>query len=601
MNSVHYDRVSAPLSPFVEAGVFGPVEVHGASYICRAILQSPSFFDLLSVATAIWATQQGHICADLHSLDNARNTTARGSNEELGATGHSPVPWPSIAEWEQALHGSPLVHCPISWLDAAAIDRPLVYFGRRLYLARQWEDERTVARLLGGRFQQPVQEVDRSLFEGLFVSPAADDRQVEAVRKSLASRTSVLMGGPGTGKTYTIARILSANLNAHRDESTLPLKVALAAPTAKAAARMRESLIEAISQNGHPFPSVHVERFVHLEPLTIHRLLGYRSGSGTRFAHDESRPLDCDLVIIDEMSMVSMPLMARLLEALDPTTRLVLVGDPGQLASVENGSILPDLSHLETRFGPSMTTLEISRRNRQTSSSEFTSAVRQGNSERALGIIDAMSDGTVKLIESNDGFSGAESHLGEIIAAFQSVRDLASKNLVEKALEATNRLRVVCAHRIGNYGVATWNAEIARLIHKKRLTWNVGDIVVKTRNDVVNGLANGENGVVVGQGNDLVFAFRRGSEIIERPISSVDDVELAYATTVHKAQGSEFETVVVVVPPKESPLCTRELLYTAATRAKPNLIVIGSRSDIDHAITNQRPRFSGLVDRLIAL
>lgn len=409
------------------------------------------------------------------------------------------------------------------------------------------------------------------------------------------------MGGPGTGKTYTIARILSANLSAHQAESDLPFKVALAAPTAKAAARMRESLTDAISQEGHPFPESHVEVLAQLEPLTIHRLLGYKPGTGTRFAHDEKKPLDLDLIIIDEMSMVSMPLMARLLEAVETRTRLVLVGDPGQLASVENGSIFPDLSRLESRFSHSTTTLEISRRNSQTSSSDFTSAVRRGDSKRALGIIDSNPDKTLQLIESADGFKGAESQITEIINSFRIVQQLASNNQVEEALEATNNIRVVCAHRNGNFGVAIWNTEIAKSLHRKRLNWDVGNIVVKTRNDLANGLSNGENGVVVGQGQDLMFVFRRGTDIVERPISSVDDVELAYATTVHKAQGSEFGTVVVVVPPKESPLCTRELLYTAATRAKPNLVLIGSRSDIEHAIMNQRHRFSGLVDRLRAL
>lgn len=601
MNVVHYDRVSMALAPFVASGVFGPVEVHGASYICQAIQENPSYFDLLSVATAIWATQQGHICAELESLEKMRGNTFGEVRDDSMVGEPSHVPWPSFDEWERQLLASSLVHCPTSWVEPALAIRPLVYFERRLYLARQWEDERVVAHLLGMRFQQVLQEADSSLLEGLFDAPSPDDRQVEAVQKSLTSRTSILMGGPGTGKTYTITRILSANLSAHQAESDLPFRVALAAPTAKAAARMRESLTDAISQEGHPFPDDHVDILAQLEPLTIHRLLGYRPGSGTRFAHDGKKPLDFDLIIIDEMSMVSMPLMARLLEAVDPRTRLVLVGDPGQLASVENGSIFPDLSRLENRFSHSTTTLEISRRNSQSSSSDFTSAVRLGDSKRALGIIDSKPDETLRFIESSDGFKGAESQIGEIIKAFLAVQDLARENNVEGALEATNRIRVVCAHRNGSYGVAIWNTQIAKSIHKKRLNWNVGDIVVKTRNDIANGLANGENGVVVGQGNDLMFVFRRGADIVERPISSVDDVELAYATTVHKAQGSEFGTVVVVVPPKESPLCTRELLYTAATRAKPNLIIIGSRPDIEHAITNQRPRYSGLVDRLRAL
>lgn len=164
---VHFDRMSKPLAPFVGAGVFGPVEVHGASYICQAIDANPSYFDLLSVATAIWATQQGHICAELGLLERMRGDTLDDASYDsiIGQPLH--VPWPSFEEWERELLASSLVHCPTSWFEPAVINRPLVFFERRLYLARQWEDERVVAHVLGMRFQQPLQVADSTLFVGL--------------------------------------------------------------------------------------------------------------------------------------------------------------------------------------------------------------------------------------------------------------------------------------------------------------------------------------------------------------------------------------------------------------------------------------------------
>lgn len=597
------------LKPFVAAGFFGPAEIHGADVIAHAVTENPTYFELLSVAVAIGVTQRGHVCADLSAMDvvfspqtESDDDTTVGSRSKL---------WPDPEDWDQALLSSALVHQASSWSDESAVDKPLVYHERRLFLARQWDDERSVAHHLGRRLNELGHHTEIGDVETLFSNDSREERQVEAVHKSLMHGTSILLGGPGTGKTYTITRVLAANIAHHGVHNDQPLKIALAAPTAKAATRMRESLLSAVSTQSSYFTPEQVEIMSDLEPTTIHRMLGRRPGSNTRFAHDRHNVLEYDLVVIDEMSMVSLPLMARLLEALKPEARLVLVGDPDQLASVENGSILPDLSALQGVRPEQMTRLEVSRRNFATASSAFTSAVRLGEVGLAMKTLSPekiskdgsaetaqMPDGTLTWIDVADGVRGLKKQFDPFLDEFRKVRELAESGSTEEALDQAAELRVVCAHRLGSFGVAEWNEFIVRKLGQKGRTWHVGQIVVKTRNDVVHGLANGDSGIVVNDGDRLSFAFRVGTKLIIRPTSAVDDVELAYATTVHKAQGSEFSTVVVVVPPRTSSLNTRELLYTAATRAKPNLVLIGARHDIEHAISTQVPRFTGLVHRL---
>jgi len=161
-----------------------------------------------------------------------------------------------------------------------------------------------------------------------------------------------------------------------------------------------------------------------------------------------------------------------------------------------------------------------------------------------------------------------------------------------------NEARILCPHREGPYGVTTWNTEISDALEASRDRWRVGDIVIKTRNDLRQGLANGDVGVVTRVDGALSFLFRHGDSAIHVPVSIDDAVDLGFATTVHKAQGSEFTTVGVVVPPAHSPSSTRELLYTALTRAKPRVVLIGTKEDIAHAVSTQRRRWSGLADRL---
>lgn len=596
-------------SRLIKARMLTEADVQVARYVAGSVVSEPSDRDLLSLAVAVGATQRGHVCADLNQLDkfapiDEPHSDAAGSRQR--------VPWPTFEEWESHLASSKLVQMASSWDEQGSTQRPLMFFEGRLYLSRQWEDERIVAAILGRRLNESAMPADESAVEAtilqLFPGSEPGDRQAQAVRRSLANRTSILMGGPGTGKTYTIARMLSAHLGLHKRlrGSDEPLRIALAAPTAKAAAQMRESLMRAATPGSDLLPADHIEVFSHLEPTTIHGLLGRRRRVNTRFAHDAENQLDLDLLIIDEMSMVSLALMARLVEALRPETCVVLVGDPGQLASVENGSILWDLARLGDRFCDLITRLEISHRNQQTVSSTFTDAVRDANRgevERILSSAPGSEEKTFSFIEVENGLRKTnKKRFGTIVDRFAPVREAAIAGDVDTALAAAAGIRIVCAHRRGAFGVEEWNNLIKEELFDDSSTWTPGQIVIKTRNDPANSLANGDTGIVVSSGETseatLEFAFARGNDPLRKPTAAVDDIELAFATTVHKAQGSEFGTVIVIVPPKSSPLCTRELLYTAATRAKPNLILIGHREDVLYAVETERPRFSGLVKRL---
>ncbi len=566
------------LAAYLDAGVFTSLEVHAAERIAGACVQRVSMFDALSVASAVWATQQGHVCFDLADASIWR--TLPSSQR------------PDLEEWESYLATSPLVHRASSWSEQADPTRPLVMCGRKMYLTRQWVDEDVVASVLRQRRELPLRPVDVGVVDSLFDSDDRGGRQYDAVVQSVQAATSIVTGGPGTGKTYTIARILVAAVR-HGVES-----IALAAPTAKAAVQMRDSLTAALGADISDLGQDQRRILERLEPTTVHRLLGYRAGSSTRFRHDASHRLPHDVIVVDEMSMVSLPLMARLLEAAGPSTSLVLVGDPGQLDSVENGSILRDLSTVD--LGPTVpvTVLQTSRRNAGTRSSSFAEAVRSGNTEVALDILESDdTDGTLRWIEKSEPLS-AVGNLTEIVASWRDLRSHALGGDEDAALEKLNDVRVLCPHRDGPYGIEDWNTSLANAVAESRDRWRVGDIVVKTRNDLGQGLANGDIGVVVRVDAALVFAFKHGNAVVHVPVTVDDSVQLAFATTVHKAQGSEFSTVAVVVPAASSPLSTRELLYTAMTRAKPRAILIGTREDIVQAIETRRERWSGLAERM---
>ncbi len=344
----------AVLAPFVDAGVFGPAEVHLTASVARLAGERAALSDevLLALAVAARGPRLGHVCVE---LDRVQALVVDGDDDAV-----ADLPWPELSEWSAALDASQVVAGPGD-ADAEPI-RPLVWDGRRLYLHRYWAYERAVAADLvdrAGRAPRPAAGADAATrraktfgaLESLFGAeriPGSDggpdepNLQRRAAEVALGSGLAVIVGGPGTGKTRTVARLLAA-AKLVADGEGRPLDVALAAPTGKAAARMTEAVhlaVDAAVAEGLVSATL-AEELRSTRATTIHSLLGWAPGA--RFAHDRLDPLPHDLVVVDETSMVALPLMARLLDAVRPDAQLVLVGDPYQLASVEAGTVLGDV------------------------------------------------------------------------------------------------------------------------------------------------------------------------------------------------------------------------------------------------------------------
>ena len=611
--------------PFIDAEVFTATEVHAAQRITSAVFSTTSttnaaFIDYLSVAIAVWAPVNGHVCIDLENVRQQVRDELGSAREDFDQKLQDELDWPSLAEWHQHLANNPLVFIPEpNDIDHVDHTKPLVLFGNMLYLTRQWADEGIVAialrtRLTATPTSLPVQAT--TWVEAVF-GKGSDDYQAQAVKKALTHNTTVLLGGPGTGKTYTIAGMLHAFYSEHAANNTAgninPLRVAIAAPTAKAARQVTTSV--GLSLALQHFPQTHADLIssVTKTSSTIHRLLGWSPGNRGRFAHHAQNFLPYDIVIIDEVSMVSLPLMARLLEALAPTTKLVLVGDPQQLKSVEAGAVLPDIASLYGDNTYPITKLLINRRQADENDPNKVNDIGQLATKISVAdLSQKAADDVLQFIKMNTKKitfialpdasadpSKSTQVLAQLDTHLQGYRDAlkdAKLGNAQEALDALASVRVLCGHRKGPYGVSAWNNLVAKTIGVSTTRGAVGQPLLNTRNDLRTGLVNGDTGIVVRTPSGHKVVFSTQDKDFEP--SALEDIEVAFATTIHKSQGSEYNTVIVVVPPVDSPLLRRELLYTAVTRARKHLVLIASEDAITKAVMSTINRASGLAARV---
>jgi exodeoxyribonuclease V alpha subunit len=506
------------------------------------------------------------------------------------------LPWPEPPAWLELVAASGLV----------GPDRPLRLEGSWLYLDRYWADERRLAADLltmstaGASDAHPPAALDG---EGV------DPDQRRAIAGALAHRFSVVAGGPGTGKTTTVARIVAELLRRAAAEAARPPLIALAAPTGKAAARLEQAVHDAAAEIA---VSAEVRaQMLALEGSTLHRLLGRRPDSNSRFRHDRRQRLPHDVVIVDETSMVSLSLMARLVEAIRPSTRLVLVGDPGQLASIEAGAVLGDIvgPALPGRTSPAtplaerIVILEHGHRFGGTIAA-LAAAVRRGDTEEALELLGAGGE-SVRWIPG-DAAEDAPAEIRRAAgAAAARVLRAARSGDSKAALEALDEFRLLCAHRHGPHGVSGWNARVESWLAATADSfdpaerWYPGRPLLVTENDYELGLYNGDTGVIVQRPDGTVAAaFERRGEIVHYSPTRLQAFETVHAMTIHKSQGSQFATAAVLLPAPDSRLLSRELLYTAFTRARERLLVFGSEEAIRAAIERPIARASGLRARL---
>ena len=587
------------LGAFNRAGVLAASDVHVAIRLARLGCDTDEEV-ALAAALAVSGPRHGHVRVDL------RDAAASLTSDAEATDALEPLPWPDPAAWTQKLATSPLV----SVGPDGPADRPLRLVGSTLYLDRYWCDEGAVASELRKRSTAGEAIVDeRSLADGLqslFPPPGTGgepDDQRRAAEAAVRRRLSVIAGGPGTGKTTTVARIIALLFDQSSATASRQPLVALAAPTGKAAARMQEAVRAASSSL--PLPDSTRACLAKAEAMTLHRLLRRRPDSSSRFVHDGYNPLPHDVVIVDEMSMVSLSLMARLLEAVRPDARLILVGDPEQLASVEAGAVMADVvSGLGDRVSRLTSNYRFSG-----SLAALSEAVRAGDADAVMGVLRDPGDERVEWIdaagEAGTGSAQLAAPLRESARAFgRSLFEAASAGDSAGALEALATFRLLCAHRRGPAGVESWTDQIEAWLSAdiegfSPDGWYVGRPVMINANDYTLRLFNGDTGTVIAPTEgQLTAVFDQGGRPAFVSPSRLANVETVFAMTVHKSQGSEFDHVAMVMPPASSRLLTRELLYTAITRARTSLLIVGPEESVRSAVERRVARTSGLAGRL---
>jgi len=591
---------------------------------------------------------RGHSCLLLEDLADP-SAMLGWTDEEWSALREAAGALPASAqEWSRQLHACRQVR------GAGARDdgQPLVLAANRLYLRRYWRDENVVAdavrqRTRAGEGASPDTAVARAWLDVLFDHAPREggaDWQKIACAIALRGKLAVITGGPGTGKTYTVARLL-ALLFAMQGEAAGNLRVALAAPTGKAAARLKQSIDHALDQL-----SVKVGAQLPLRELaarmggarTLHSLLGARPDTRS-FQHNAGNPLDVDVLIVDEASMVHLEMMAALLDALPENARLILLGDKDQLASVEAGAVLGDLCYNAQRGGYSQSTLayvaactgqnippdyhgDLGALSQQTVMlrqsrrfggpiGQLATAVNIGDIEGARAVLRGDASGQVLWTDGAqqedvlrlavDGRAGAE---GGYRAYLKLVKagpraGQAHEDWVAEVLRAFEAFRLLCAVREGEWGVSSLNESIALRLEAARLIrrrgeWYVGRPVMVTRNDYATGVYNGDIGLTLAdpeRPGSLRVYFSDGEAVRSVLATRLRNVETAFAMTVHKSQGSEFRHTALVLPREASSVMARELIYTGITRAREFFTLVTPNGGVlPEAIGTRTHRASGL-------
>ena len=553
------------LQVYRKFGVIGREDIAAATVLVsianRDCEEQPSLLAWVGFCLALRTVRDGHTCVD---FDNIKEWAG---GIEIGA---ADVPdWPLQPDiWLDSLQA---VKSLVGGLEDR---RPFIIDGQRLYLARALAEEQDIASVL--------------------------------IRDS-CRQVHVLLGGPGTGKTTKIAQDLVERFSSLSAKESWP-RLGLAAPTGKAASRMTDVLRHRCLELG---ASSSVIAAVTAEPArTVHKLLDYNPSRVQPFRYHAGNRLPYDMVIVDEASMLSSSLMYHLLTALADDAEVILVGDPDQLASVDAGTVLGDIAGFRSeRYKKhplhnkiaELTTVH--RAKDAPGIKALAESIRAGDVSRTRAVLEA-GHADVQWIEPTNG-PAVEGLVAEIVDHAKRLQSVAKNRDLDNTLAIQQELQVLCAHREGFSGVTQWNARVeAKLGITQAMPWYIGQPIMITRNCRSLALFNGDVGVIVASSsmnNHFEAIFGQPGQTVRVPVSRLEDVATVHALTIHKSQGSEYQHAVVVLPEHFSRIVTRELVYTAVTRAIKKVTLVCPRNVLEAAVKKPIRRATGLAERMIAL
>jgi exodeoxyribonuclease V alpha subunit len=468
---------------------------------------------------------------------------------------------------------------------------PLVLHNSKLYLHRYFQYETRLAEQISemAAVTFPLGGYGNlldSYFEG---SELGTDWQKEAAKVALRKALTIICGGPGTGKTTTVVKILVL-LFLSTDHT---LDVALAAPTGKAAMRLSESIGSSLDRMQLP---EEIRAAIPVQAQTLHRLLGFRRHS-PQFRHNRQNPLGWDVVVVDEASMVDLAMMSKLVDALKPGARLLLLGDKDQLASVESGAVLGDF--IKSLPG---NTVELKKTYRfDDNIKQLAENINTGDSERAWALLMDANAPNVTVLQADP-----IGYIGKKYAGYMEEAYRYPEIDVRKIFAAFNSFQVLCTIHYGRLGVEGINSRVESSLARRGFdcrpdSWYPGRPVLITRNDYSLDLFNGDIGICLPdspEGSMKVWFERSDGSLKSYSPYRLPGCETVFAMTIHKSQGSEFDEVVVVLTEEENRILSRELMYTAVTRAKKSVKLVAEKQVFEQALSRNIERFSGLADRL---
>jgi len=572
------------LNKFAEAKLVSSHAIDLAEFLCKQEKNlSEEQIPVLALTVALLFEQvsSGSICLTKNEI----KTFTKSNKDAL-----SGIDFPDWNKISETLAGS---YCCTKNPTSEA--KPIILSGDRIYFYKYWLYENSLAakvkELSGeeGSFANKKQEIN-TVFDKLFDENSSEQRK--AAETVLENRISVITGGPGTGKTTTVAKIIAGILKICPESSII-----LSAPTGKAAARMTEAL-QSATKNIRKLNVIEeqiFEKMASLEGLTIHKILDKSFGKPKK---NRKNPISADLIIIDEASMIDIVLFSEVTDALSDKTSLILLGDKDQLASVDAGNVFSDIcSAAEEGLFERQIEAKLTKSYRFKEDSGIGRLAKAVNEQKNIGEV-------VTICNEEKDLCFSETSIIQKIAetAAENYRFLSDINLSQKEiLERLNDFKILCPSKEDSFGVEKINSEIEKILKKNPTeAFYNGRPIMITKNDYTNNLMNGDCGVILKRNGKTRACFIQDNNVRSFDISELPVFETVYAMTIHKSQGSEYKSVLVVMPERNMPMLTKELLYTAITRAKEKVCIAGKRDVLEYTLSQSASRNSGFKEALVS-